>query len=248
MKRGKRYKKVLETIEKGKTYLLEEAFALVKKVASAQFDESVDVDIRLGVDPKDSSQMVRGTVVLPRGRGKEIKVLVFAKGEKEKEAKEEGADFVGTTELIEKINKGWLDFDVAIATPDMMKEIARLGRILGPKGLMPNPKLGTVTLKIGQAVKEAKAGRIEYKMDNFGILHLSIGKKSFKEGDLIENLLALLKAVVKSRPVNAKGQYLKKVTLSSTMGPSVRIDTQNLSKRLAGEGLRLGSVSGLEGF
>lgn len=248
MKRGKRYKKVLETIEKGKAYSLEEAFALVKEVASAQFDESIDVDIKLGVDPKDSSQMVRGTVVLPHGRGKEIKVLVFAKGEKEKEAKEEGADFVGTTELIEKINKGWLDFDVAIATPDMMKEIARLGRILGPKGLMPNPKLGTVTLKIGQAVKEAKAGRIEYKMDSFGILHLSIGKKSFKEGDLLENLLALLKAVVKSRPVNAKGQYLKKVTLSSTMGPSVRIDTQNLSKRLAGEGLRLGSVSGLEGF
>lgn len=237
MKRGKRYKKVLETIEKGKVYPLPEALNLVKKIAPAGFDESIDIDIRLGVDPKDSSQMVRGTVVLPHGRGKKIRVLVFAKGEKEKEAKEEGADFVGTTELIEKINKGWLDFDVAIATPDMMKEIAQLGRILGPKGLMPNPKLGTVTLKIAQAVREAKRGRIEYKMDSFGILHLSIGKKSFKEEDLLENLLTLLKGVVKSRPATAKGQYLKKVTLSSTMGPSIRIDTQDLLKRLAGEGL-----------
>lgn len=237
MKRGKRYKKVLETIEKGKAYPLEEALNLVKKAAPAKFDESIDIDIRLGVDPKDSSQMVRGTVVLPHGRGKEIRVLVFAKGEKEKEAKEEGADFVGTTELIEKINKGWCDFDVAIATPDMMKEIARLGRILGPKGLMPNPKLGTVTLKIAQAVKEAKRGRIEYKMDSFGILHLSIGKESFKEEDLLENLLTLLKGVVKSRPATAKGQYLKKATLSSTMGPSIRIDTQDLLKRLAEKGL-----------
>lgn len=237
MKRGKRYKKVLETIEKGKAYPLPEALNLVKKIAPAGFDESIDIDIGLGVDPKDSSQMVRGTVVLPHGRGKKIRVLVFAKGEKEKEAKEEGADFIGTTELIEKINKGWCDFDVAIATPDMMKEIAQLGRILGPKGLMPNPKLGTVTLKIGQAVREAKRGRIEYKMDSFGILHLSIGKKSFKEEDLLENLLTLLKGVVKSRPATAKGQYLKKVTLSSTMGPSIRIDTQDLLKRLAGEGL-----------
>jgi large subunit ribosomal protein L1 len=234
MKRGRRYKKVLETVEKGKTYPLPEALSLVKKAASAKFDESIDVDIRLGVDPKDSSQMVRGTVVLPHGRGKKIRVLVFARGEKEKEAKEEGADFVGTTELIEKINKGWLDFNVAIATPDMMKEIARLGRILGPKGLMPNPKLGTVTLKISQAVKEAKAGRIEYKMDSQGSLHLPIGKKSFKEKDILDNFLALLRAVVKSRPATAKGQYLKKVALSSTMGPSVRIDTQDLLKRLAG--------------
>lgn len=234
MKRGRRYKKVLETVEKGKTYPLPEALSLVKKAASARFDESIDVDIRLGVDPKDSSQMVRGTVVLPHGRGKKIRVLVFARGEKEKEAKEEGADFVGTTELIEKINKGWLDFNVAIATPDMMKEIARLGRILGPKGLMPNPKLGTVTLKISQAVKEAKAGRIEYKMDSQGSLHLPIGKKSFKEKDILDNFLALLRAVVKSRPATAKGQYLKKVALSSTMGPSVRIDTQDLLKRLAG--------------
>lgn len=237
MKRGKKYRKVLETIEKGKAYPLEEALNLVKKAAPAKFDESIDIDIRLGVDPKDSSQMVRGTVVLPHGRGKKIRVLVFAKGEKEKEAKGEGADFVGTTELIEKINKGWCDFDVAIATPDMMKEIAQIGRILGPKGLMPNPKLGTVTLKIAQAVKEAKAGRIEYKMDSQGTLHLSIGKKSFKEGELSENLLTLLKGVVKSRPTTARGQYLKKVTLSSTMGPSIRIDTQDLVKRLAGEGL-----------
>lgn len=234
MKRGKKYRKVLETIEKGKAYSLSEALNLVKKAAPAKFDESIDVDIGLGVDPKDSSQMVRGTVVLPHGRGKEIRVLVFAKGEKQKQAKEEGADFVGTTELIERIDKGWCDFDVAIATPDMMKEIARLGRILGPQGLMPNPKLGTVTLKIAQAVREAKAGRIEYKMDSQGILHLSIGKKSFKEGDLSENLLTLLKAVVKSRPATTKGQYLKKVTLSSTMGPSIRVDIQDLLKGLAG--------------
>ncbi|MBA7608695.1 50S ribosomal protein L1 [subsurface metagenome] len=237
MRRGKKYKEVLKKVEKGKIYPLEEALNLVKKVAPAEFDESIDIDIKLGVDPKDSSQMVRGTVVLPHGRGKKIKVLVFAKGEKEKEANGEGADFVGTTELIEKINKGWLDFDVAIATPDMMKEIARLGRILGPKGLMPNPKLGTVTLKIAQAVKEAKAGRIEYRMDSQSILHLSIGKKSFKEENLSENLLTLLRAVVKSRPATAKGQYLKKATLSSTMGPSIRIDTQDLIKRLTREGL-----------
>jgi len=248
MKRGKKYKETLGKIEKGKAYSLEEALTLIKKVAPAKFDESIDIDIKLGVDPKDSSQMVRGTVILPHGRGKKIRVLVFAKGEKEKEAKEEGADFVGTTELIEKINKGWLDFDVAIATPDMMKEIARLGRILGPKGLMPNPKLGTVTLKIAQAVKEAKAGRIEYKMDSQGILHLSVGRKSFKEGNLSENLLILLRAVVKSRPTTAKGQYLKKITLSSTMGPSIRINTQNLVKRLAGEGLQPGGASGLEGL
>ncbi|MCK4648292.1 50S ribosomal protein L1 [bacterium] len=237
MRRGKKYKEVLEKVEKGKTYLLETALNLVKKIAPAKFDESIDIDIKLGVDPKDSSQMVRGTVVLPHGRGKKIKVLVFAKGEQEKAAKGEGADFVGTTELIEKINKGWLDFDVAIATPDMMKEIARLGRILGPKGLMPNPKLGTVTLKIAQAVKEAKTGRIEYRMDSQSILHLSIGKKSFKEENLSENILALLGAVVKSRPATAKGQYLKKATLSSTMGPSIRIDTQDLIKRLTREGI-----------
>ena len=237
MKRGKKYKEVSEKIEQEKVYLLPEALSVVKKSAFAKFNESIDVDIRLGVDPKDSSQMVRGMVVLPHGRGKEIKVLAFARGEKEKEAKEEGADFVGTTELIEKIKKGWCDFDVAIATPDMMKEIAQLGRILGPKGLMPNPKLGTVTLKVAQAVKEAKAGRIEYKMDSSGILHLSIGKKSFKEEELLENILTLLGAVVKSRPATAKGQYLGRVSLSSTMGPSIGIDTQDLLKRLIGKGL-----------
>ena len=237
MKRGKKYKKASEKVEKEKVYPLPEALNIVKKVAPAKFDESIDVDIRLGVDPKDSSQMVRGTVVLPHGRGKKIKVLVFAKGEKEREAKKEGADFVGTAELIEKIKKGWCDFDVAITTPDMMKEIARLGRILGPKGLMPNPKLGTVTLKIGQAVKEAMAGRIEYKMDSFGILHLSIGKRSFKEEKLLENIFTLLGAVVKSRPATAKGQYLRSVTLSSTMSPSIKIDTHDLLKRLAREGL-----------
>ena len=235
MKRGKRYKKALETIEKEKAYPLPEALSVVKKSAPAKFNESIDIDIRLGVDSKDSSQMVRGTVVLPHGRGKKIRVLVFARGEKEKEAKEEGADFVGAIELIEKVKKGWCDFDVTIATPDMMKEIAQLGRILGPKGLMPNPKLGTVTLKIARAVKEAKAGRIEYKMDSFGILHLSIGKKSFKEEELLENILTLLGAVVKSRPATAKGQYLRRVALSSTMGPSIRIDTQDLLKRLVGE-------------
>lgn len=237
MKRGKKYKEVREKVDKGKLYPLSEALNLVKGVAPAEFNESIDIDIRLGIDPKDSSQMVRGTVVLPHGQGKKVKVLVFAKGEKESEAREEGADFVGTTELMEKIKNGWCEFDVAITTPDMMKEIARLGRILGPKGLMPNPKLGTVTLKIGQAVKEAKAGRIEYKMDSFGILHLSVGKKSFKEEDLSDNLLTLLRAVVKSRPATAKGHYLQKVTLSSTMGPSIRIDTQDLLKKLDEEGL-----------
>jgi large subunit ribosomal protein L1 len=238
MKRGKKYREVLGKIDQDrqKAYSLTDALELIRKIAPAKFDESIDVDVRLGIDPKDSTQMVRGTVVLPHGRGKKVRVLVFAKGEQATQAQKEGADFVGAEELIEKINKGWCDFDVVIATPDMMKEIARLGRILGPKGLMPNPKLGTVTMNIKQAVAEAKTGRIEYKMDNFGILHVPIGKKAFEEKALLENFLTLLRAVVKARPATAKGQYLKKVVLSSTMGPSIRIEIQDLLKRLTTEG------------
>lgn len=235
MKRGKKYKEALKLIEKGKSYSLREALTLAKKAAPAKFDESIDLDIKLGVNPKDSSQMVRGTVVLPHGRGKEVKILVFTQGKKAEEAKEAGADFVGTTELIKKINKGWCDFDVAITTPDMMKEIARLGRILGPRGLMPNLKAGTITPDIKKAVKEAKAGKIEYKMDSYGILHLSIGKKSFKEEELLENALSLLRAIVKSRPPSTKGQYLKKITLSSTMGSSIKVDALGVLKEVSRE-------------
>ena len=222
---GKKYDTASAKIEKTRLYSLEEAVKLVPETATAKFDEVVDLAVRLGVDPKQSEQMVRGTVVLPNGTGKKVRVLVFAKGEKEKEAKDAGADFVGGEDLIEKVSKGWLDFDSVVATPDMMGAVGKLGKILGPRGLMPNPKIGTVTFDITKAVKEIKAGKVEFKVDKSGNVHASIGKVSFGVQKLKENLLALLDGIIKAKPSTSKGIYLRSITLATTMGPGVKIDT-----------------------
>jgi large subunit ribosomal protein L1 len=222
--RGKRYREVSQRIDRTTLYDPREAIRLVKASARAKFDETIEVAIRLGVDPKQADQQVRGTVALPAGTGKAVRVLVFAKGEKAKEAEAAGADHVGAEELIEKITGGWLDFDVAVATPDLMGQVGRLGRVLGPRGLMPNPKAGTVTFDIARAVREIKAGKIEYRTEKAGIIHAPIGKASFSEEQLLANFAALIEAVVRARPAAAKGQYLRSVTLSSTMGPGVRVD------------------------
>ncbi|HXF82642.1 MAG TPA: 50S ribosomal protein L1 [bacterium] len=221
---GKRYREVSQRIDRTTLYDPREAIRLVKASARAKFDETIEVAIRLGVDPKQADQQVRGTVALPAGTGKAVRVLVFAKGEKAKEAEAAGADYVGAEELIEKINGGWLDFDVAVATPDLMGQVGRLGRVLGPRGLMPNPKAGTVTFDIARAVREIKAGKIEYRTEKAGIIHAPIGKASFSEEQLTANFAALLEAVIRARPAAAKGQYLRSITLSSTMGPGVRVD------------------------
>lgn len=230
MDHGKRYRSLAEKVEKNKRYPLSEAVRLVKATGKAKFDETVEVAMRLGVDPKQSDQNIRGAVSLPNGIGKKIRVLVFAKGEKEREASQAGADYVGSSELIEKIQKGWTDFDATVATPDMMKEVGKLGKILGIKGLMPNPKLGTVTFDVGKVVKEIKAGRIEYRIDKGGNIHAPVGKASFEEGKLLENVQAFLSEVVKVRPSSVKGQYIKGIALSTTMGPGIRVD---LSEALA---------------
>ena len=222
---GKKYDTASAKIEKTRLYSLEEAVKLVPEIAPAKFDEVVDLAVKLGVDPKQSEQAVRGTVVLPNGTGKKVRVLVFAKGEKEKEAKDAGADFVGGEDLIEKISKGWLDFDSVVATPDMMGAVGKLGKILGPRGLMPNPKIGTVTFDITKAVKEIKAGKVEFKVDKSGNVHASIGKVSFGVQKLKENLLALLDGIIKAKPSTSKGIYLRSITVATTMGPGVKIDT-----------------------
>lgn len=221
---GKRLVNAEAKVEKDKEYTVEEAIALIKESAYAKFDETVDMSINLGVDPKKSDQMVRGTVVLPHGTGRQVRVLVFAKGEKEREAKDAGADYVGAEDLVEKIQQGWLDFDKAVATPDLMGLVGKLGKVLGPRGLMPNPKLGTVTFDIAKAVKEIKAGKVEYKVEKAGIVHVPIGKVSFDKEKLLENTLAILKSVSKAKPSTSKGKYIKRITMSSTMGPGVRID------------------------
>ncbi|MTI60590.1 MAG: 50S ribosomal protein L1 [Firmicutes bacterium] len=227
-KHSKRFKETLEKIDIEKLYDSKTALGLVKEVSSAKFDETVEVAVRLGVDPKHADQNIRGTVVLPNGTGKELKVIVFAKGEKVKEAEEAGADEVGAGELAEKIEGGWLDFDVAVATPDMMSIVGKLGRVLGPQGLMPNPKAGTVTFDIAKAVKEIKAGKIEYRVDKTGIVHLPVGKVSFSEDELLENFKVIMDALVRERPSAAKGKYLKSVVLSSTMGPGIRVNTSDI--------------------
>jgi large subunit ribosomal protein L1 len=224
MGHGKRYRTLEEKVEKNKRYSLGEAVRLVKTTGQAKFDETVEVAMRLGVDPKQSDQNIRGAVSLPHGIGKKIRVLVFAKGEKEREASQAGADYVGSADLIEKIQKGWTDFDSTVATPDMMKDVGKLGKILGIKGLMPNPKLGTVTFDVGKVVKEIKAGRIEYRVDKGGNIHAPVGKTSFEEGKLLENVQAFLFEVVKVRPSSVKGQYIKGIALSTTMGPGIRVD------------------------
>jgi large subunit ribosomal protein L1 len=227
---GKKIMTAQEKIEKGKEYSFEEAIKLVKESVYTKFDETVDLAVNLGVDPRKSDQMVRGMVVLPHGMGKKVRVLVFAKGEKEKEARDAGADFVGAEDLIEKITKGWLDFDKAVATPDLMGIVGKLGKILGPRGLMPNPKLGTVTFDIARAVKEIKAGKVEYKAEKAGIVHVPIGKVSFDTQKLIDNGKAVIDSIVKAKPATSKGKYLKKIFISSTMGPGVAVDTASLGK------------------
>jgi large subunit ribosomal protein L1 len=223
-KHGKRYLEGAKLVTADALYGPADAIRLLKQMPKAKFDENIDVAIRLGIDPKQADQQVRGTVALPAGTGKSVRVLVFAKGEKAKEAEAAGADYVGAEEFVEKIQGGWTDFDVAIATPDLMSLVGRLGRVLGPRGLMPNPKAGTVTFDISKAVKEIKAGKIEYRVEKAGILHTGIGKASFTEEQLLANLMALLEAVVRAKPASAKGQYLRSLALSTTMGPAVRVD------------------------
>jgi len=224
MKTGKKRAAALQKPDKSRRYALSEAVALLKEIAFANFDESVDLAVRLGVDPKHADQMVRGAVVLPHGTGKTNRVLVFAKGEKVSEAEAAGADFVGGDDLVAKINEGWLDFDTVIATPDMMGQVGRLGRVLGPRGLMPNPKVGTVTFDVSKAVSEAKAGKVEFRVEKAGIVHAQVGKKSFGEPELAGNVKSLVGALVKAKPAAAKGTYLRSITLSSTMGPGIKVD------------------------
>jgi large subunit ribosomal protein L1 len=227
---GKKLKTVKEKLEIGKEYSLEDAIKIVKESSYAKFDQTVDLAINLGVDPRKSEQMVRGTSVLPHGTGKKVKVLVFAKGEKEKEAQEAGADYVGAEDLVEKISKGWLDFDKSVATPDVMGLVGKLGKILGPRGLMPNPKLGTVTFDVAKTVKEIKAGKVEYKTEKAGIIHVPIGKISFEASQLLENAKAVISGIIKAKPATSKGKYLKKISISSTIGPGIDIDTTSLGK------------------
>ncbi len=229
-KHGKKYQEAFKLIDRQKLYDVEEAVTLLKKTATAKFDESVELSIKLGVDPRHADQQVRGTVVLPHGTGKEKKVLVFAKGDKAKEAEEAGADFIGDEDLAEKIQGGWLDFDVAIATPDMMSIVGKLGRILGPRGLMPNPKTGTVTFDIAKAVEESKAGKIEFRVDKAGLIHVPFGKISFSEEQLNGNFNAVLDALIKARPASAKGQYIKNVAIAATMGPGIKINPLKVGK------------------
>ena len=229
MKRGKKYVEAAKLVDKSMLYDAAEAISLVKKAAVAKFDETVEAHIRLGVDGRHADQQVRGAVVLPHGTGKTVKVLVFAKGDKVAEAEAAGADFVGGEELIPRIqNDGWFDFDVVVATPDMMGVVGRLGRVLGPKGLMPNPKAGTVTMDVTKAVNDIKAGKIEYRLDKTNIIHVPVGKVSFTEEQLSENFDTIMGAIIKAKPAAAKGQYLKSVTVTSTMGPGVKVNTTKL--------------------
>ncbi|MDZ7374822.1 MAG: 50S ribosomal protein L1 [candidate division KSB1 bacterium] len=232
MKRSKRYLAVREKVERGQEYPLTEALRLVKETATAKFDETVEVHVRLGVDPRHAEQQVRGTVTLPHGTGKPVRVLVLTKGPQEKEAREAGADYVGFEEYIDKIQEGWLDFDVVIATPDVMPQVGKLGRILGPRGLMPNPKSGTVTMNVKEAVREVKAGRIDFRVDRYGILHVPIGKVSFDVDKLADNAKAFLEAVLRLRPPAVKGQYVRSITVSSTMGPGIRVDRNQVLTEL----------------
>lgn len=225
MKRGKRYAEAAKTVDRGALYDVADAIALVKKNASAKFDETVEAHIRTGCDGRHADQQIRGAVVLPHGTGKTVRILVFAKGPKADEAEAAGANYVGAEELIPKIqNEGWLDFDVVVATPDMMGVVGRLGKVLGPKGLMPNPKAGTVTMDVAKAVKDIKAGKIEYRLDKTNIVHVPVGKVSFTDEALLQNFNALMDAIVKARPSALKGQYLRSITLASTMGPGVKVN------------------------
>ena len=229
MKKGKRYVESAKLVDRTNLYDVEEAVSIIKKTANAKFDETIEAHIKLGVDGRHADQQVRGAVVLPHGTGKKVRVLVFAKGDKVEEAQAAGADFVGGEELIPKIqNEGWLDFDVVVATPDMMGVVGRLGRVLGPKGLMPNPKAGTVTMDVTKAVNDIKAGKIEYRLDKTNIIHVPVGKASFTEEQLADNFHTLMGAIVKAKPAAAKGQYLRSVTITSTMGPGIKLNPVKL--------------------
>lgn len=221
---GKSYRDALAKVDRNQRYLLEDSLRIAKETARAKFDETVELAIRLGVDPRQADQNIRGTVTLPHGMGKAVRVLAFAKGDKEKEAQDAGADFVGSDELIKKISDGWLDFDKAVATPDMMAAVGRIGKVLGPRGLMPNPKTGTVSMDIGKAIKEIKAGKLEYRVDKAGIVHVPVGKASFGPDQLIENARAVLMSILRAKPASAKGNYVKGVTVTTTMGPGIKID------------------------
>ncbi|MEJ2182803.1 MAG: 50S ribosomal protein L1 [Nitrospirota bacterium] len=228
---GKNLVAAEEKIASSKEYPLEEAVELVKGTSFARFDETVELHVNLGVDPRKSDQMVRGTVLLPHGTGKPVRVLVFAKGEKEKEGQEAGADHVGGEDLVERIKGGWLEFDKAVATPDMMGTVGKIGKILGPRGLMPNPKLGTVTFDVAKAVKELKAGKVEYKVDKGGIVHMPVGRISFSREALVENAQTALSSIVRAKPASSKGKYIKKATIASTMGPGVQVDASRLQAK-----------------
>ena len=222
---GKKRKSALDKVDRERIYSPKEAITLAKELASAKFDETVEAHVRLGVDPRQAEQMVRGTVVLPHGTGKTMRVIVFAQGDKAAEAKEAGADEVGSDDLLEKVQGGWMEFDTAVATPDMMGKVGKLGRVLGPRGLMPNPKTGTVTFEVGKAVRDAKGGKVEYRVDKFAIMHLIIGKASFEARQLIENYETLIDEIVRAKPAASKGRYIKSISVSTTMGPGMLVDT-----------------------
>jgi large subunit ribosomal protein L1 len=228
-KKGKKYVEAAKLVDRTQTYSVQEAIELVKKTNTTKFDATVEVAFRLGVDPKKADQQIRGAVVLPNGTGKTQRVLVFAKGEKAKEAEAAGADYVGDADYINKIQQGWFEFDVIVATPDMMGEFGKLGRVLGPKGLMPNPKTGTVTFDVQKAVNEIKAGKVEYRVDKAGNIHVPIGKVSFEESKLVENFTTIFETMVKAKPAAAKGTYMKNVAVTSTMGPGIKVDTASFS-------------------
>ncbi|MBP2258050.1 50S ribosomal protein L1 [Virgibacillus alimentarius] len=229
-KRGKKYQEAIKLIDRSKAYDIKEAVRILKETAKANFDETVEVAFRLGVDPKKADQQIRGAMVLPHGTGKTQRVLVFAKGDKVQEAEAAGADYVGDQDLINKINQGWFDFDVVVATPDMMAEVGKLGRVLGPKGLMPNPKTGTVTFEIEKAVKEIKAGKVEYRVDKSSNIHVPIGKISFDNEKLAENFVAIMETIVRVKPQTAKGNYVRNVSVTSTMGPGIKVDSSEFTK------------------
>lgn len=229
---GKKWNESAAKVEP-RQYELREAVTVLKQAAYAKFDESVDLALRLGVDPKRADQMVRGTTVLPHGSGKKVRVIVFAKGEKEQEARDAGADVVGADDLIERIKGGWMEFDQAVATPDMMGSVGKLGKVLGPRGLMPNPKTGTVTFEVAKAINEIRKGRVEYKVEKAGIVHVRVGKVSFDANSLYDNAHTVIEAVLKARPASVKGRYLRSATISSTMGPGIRLDAVGLAKSVA---------------
>jgi large subunit ribosomal protein L1 len=225
---AKSYRAALAKVDRNQRYLLEDTLRLAKETARAKFDETVEMAVRLGVDPRQADQNVRGTATLPHGMGKTVRVLAFAKGDKEKEAQEAGADFVGSDELIKRISEGWFDFDKTVATPDMMGAVGRIGKVLGPRGLMPNPRTGTVTMDIGKAIKEIKAGKLEFRVDKAGIVHVPVGKASFGAEQLIDNAKAVLLSILRAKPASAKGNYVRGVTISTTMGPGIKVDLSQI--------------------